>query len=351
MNLRPGAILLGADDLDGAQLLDIFAGPRSAQTTLANLLQFLRDGESLVNTAISTAGAGTLTAAALLGGVITRTGPVAAYTDTTATAAQINTAQGADTPAGSASLVYIKNTVPFAETIAAGSGVTLTPTTPIIPPNSVGTFLLTRTSATAYTLVLIDAVPLTSGPLLASTTLATNGAGTITAAGIAGGITTRTTVAANFTDTTDTADNIIAALPNANIGQSFVWRYVNSSTATATIVGGTGVNAAGAVGAVPPNTVGTFLVTYSAASTITIAAGGRSAPTSVSGTFAANGATPVAVSNVNVTANSSIVITLKTVGGTVSPSVPYIATITAGTGFTVTGTASDTSTYNYLILN
>lgn len=68
------------------------------------------------------------------------------------------------------------------------------------------------------------------------------------------------------------------------------------------------------------------------------------------GTFTCNGATPVTVANANVTANSSIIVTLKTVGGTVSPSVPYIATITAGTGFTITGTASDTSIYNYLIV-
>lgn len=67
------------------------------------------------------------------------------------------------------------------------------------------------------------------------------------------------------------------------------------------------------------------------------------------GTFVCNGATPVTVIEPNVTANSSVIITLKTVGGTVSPSVPYIATITPGTGFTVTGTALDTSTYNYKV--
>lgn len=68
------------------------------------------------------------------------------------------------------------------------------------------------------------------------------------------------------------------------------------------------------------------------------------------GTFTCNGATPVTVVEPNVTANSAIVITLKTVGGTVSPSVPYIATITPGTGFTVTGTALDTSVYNYRVI-
>lgn len=68
------------------------------------------------------------------------------------------------------------------------------------------------------------------------------------------------------------------------------------------------------------------------------------------GTFIANGATPVTVTEPNITAGSVVIITLKTVGGTVSPSVPYIATITVGTGFTVTGTALDTSTYNYRVI-
>lgn len=68
------------------------------------------------------------------------------------------------------------------------------------------------------------------------------------------------------------------------------------------------------------------------------------------GTLTLNGATPVTVANANVDAGSIIVFTLKTVGGTVSPSAPNVLTITAGTGFTVGGTASDTSVYNYVIL-
>lgn len=67
------------------------------------------------------------------------------------------------------------------------------------------------------------------------------------------------------------------------------------------------------------------------------------------GTFILNGATPVAVADVNVTASSVIVITLKTVGGTVGVQ-PHVATITVATGFTVVGTAADTSTMNYLII-
>lgn len=68
------------------------------------------------------------------------------------------------------------------------------------------------------------------------------------------------------------------------------------------------------------------------------------------GTFTLNGATPVTVTNANITANSVVVFGLKTVGGTVSPNGPAMLTVTPSTGFTVGGTASDTSVYNYAII-
>ncbi len=67
------------------------------------------------------------------------------------------------------------------------------------------------------------------------------------------------------------------------------------------------------------------------------------------GTFTANGVTPVVVADDGVTADSSIIFTLKTVSGTVG-AYPAIQTITPGTGFTVAATASDTSIYNYVII-
>ena len=67
------------------------------------------------------------------------------------------------------------------------------------------------------------------------------------------------------------------------------------------------------------------------------------------GTVTINGATPVTVANTNITSGSDINFTLKTVGGTVG-AVPAVQTITPGTGFTVAGTAGDTSVYNYRVL-
>lgn len=69
----------------------------------------------------------------------------------------------------------------------------------------------------------------------------------------------------------------------------------------------------------------------------------------VSGTFVANGATPVTVSAPALTETSLILISLKTVGGTVGAT-PAVKTVTPGTGFTVAATAGDTSTYGYLII-
>lgn len=72
-------------------------------------------------------------------------------------------------------------------------------------------------------------------------------------------------------------------------------------------------------------------------------------PATFSGTFIANGASAVTVANTNILATDTVAISLNTVGGTVGVQ-PHLATLTAGTGFTVSGTASDTSTYNYKII-
>ena len=104
-----------------------------------------------------------------------------------------------------------------------------------------------------------------------ATALSTVGAGTITAAGIVGGVTTRggAQSATAFTDTTDTAANIIAALPNPAIGRSFEYVYVNTTDGAATLSGGTGVTVSG-ITVVPALSVGRFLVTYTAAATVTM---------------------------------------------------------------------------------
>jgi len=56
------------------------------------------------------------------------------------------------------------------------------------------------------------------------------------------------------------------------------------------------------------------------------------------------------VSNTAVTANSSVFFTLQTPSGTVDQH-PYASSIVAGANFTVTATASDNSTYSFLIID
>lgn len=302
-------------------------------------------------TPITTVGNGTLTAASLVGGEVLRSGPVAAFSDATDTAAAIVAQPGVIV--GSSFNILVKNTTAFPETITAGSGVTL-PVTTIVPPFSVTNYVATVVSTTAVTLVHIDTVPIATGAnttVPAVTALATVGAGTILAANFASGGTARGGAQSStaFSDTTDTAAAIIAASVNLvnKIGTSTLYRYVNNTNAPATIGGGSGVTVSG-VTVVPPNSWAEYLITYTAAATLTMV-GVSQGYFPHSGTYINNGASAVTVADANVTAFSNISFTLKTVGGTVSASAPNIKTITPGTGFTVAGLASDTSTYNYEI--
>ena len=322
------------------------------QTTTAAVAALATAETSFVSTSITTAGAGVLTAAGLVGTQIVRTGPSANYSDATDTATAIVAAFPGGLATGS-NIVNIKNATAYTQTITAGTGVTL-PLTAIIPPFSVGRYAVVPTSTTAITLTHIQTVPITVGQnstAPAFTALSTVGAGVITAAGFAGGLTNRggAQSATAFTDTTDTAANIIAAAANLvnKIGASFVYRYVNNTNGPATITGGTGVTVSG-ITLVPANAWADFVLTYTAAATITMVGVGSGYLPQI-GTFTANGATGVVVSNTAVSPNSNIVFTAKTIGGTPAGA-PFLSSVTPGTGFTVKAIAGDTSVYNYAIL-
>lgn len=306
--IAPGALSLTADQIADNYIVPLIGPAQSAGATIANLAQKIASLGlgNVANTNITTVGAGTLTAAALEGGLITRSGSTAAYTDTTATAAEILAAIGDDTPVGTSWLVWIKNTVAFPETLAGGTDVTLSGQT-IIPPLSAGLFLVTLDTASTVTMRGIAVVPLTTAPIEAITALSTVGAGTVTAAGIVGGVTARggAQSATAFTDTTDTAALIIAAMPNASIGASFEWVYRNNTDGAATLAGGVGVTVSGMT-IVPKNSWVRYLVTYTAAATITVAAvdSGPTIPlppskyvTGAAATFAAGDITGAYVTN------------------------------------------------------
>jgi len=68
------------------------------------------------------------------------------------------------------------------------------------------------------------------------------------------------------------------------------------------------------------------------------------------GTFTANGTSAVTVANANLTAKSIVLFSLFDVNAGTPAGAPYLATVTAGTGFTVKAAAGDTGKYNYVII-
>jgi hypothetical protein len=109
-----------------------------------------------ISTAITTAGAGTLTAAAIVGGVIVRSGPTAAFSDTTDTAAAIIAAMPQGATTGMSWLLTIVNTSAWPETVIGGTSVTLSGLTAVVGANSTSTWLVTMASATTVTMQLLE---------------------------------------------------------------------------------------------------------------------------------------------------------------------------------------------------
>ena len=239
-------------------------------TTTAAIAALASEFGNDVPSSLATTTGTVIPAADLLTGLLNRTGPTAAFTDTTDTAANIVSTLGGIT--GGSFRIDIKNFTAFPMTLAAGNGVTISSGT-IINPYSVAEFLVVLTSATAVTFNHVLDAPLAVAQEGSITALSTVGAGTITAASFASGFTTRSGAQSGtpFTDTTDTAANIIAACAQllGKIGASLLYAYGNQTNAVATITGGTGVTVSG-ITTVAPNTEVEYLVTYTAANTLTV---------------------------------------------------------------------------------
>lgn len=104
-----------------------------------------------------------------------------------------------------------------------------------------------------------------------------------------------------------------------------------------------------------PNVVGAQIISGEDGNTYVpaINSGPQSAvalyPVKKRGTFVLNGATPVAVDYPAMALTTVIVPSFNTLGGT-QGAAPVVVSITAGVGFSVAGTASDTSTYNWIAI-
>ena len=185
------------------------------------------------NTAITTVGNGSLTAAALLSGLVTRSGPTGAFTDTTVSAATIQAAWDAAT-GDSMGFTYI-NTTAFPATLGAGSGVTLAGPV-IVPPNSTGSYLMEWTGTGAITLVNRSVASNAALPPAQYQTLnATTGslpAGAITGSAFCALLSSNATPGAQLVRS---AAQMLADIPNGAVGQSWRVRILNSGAGTFTL--------------------------------------------------------------------------------------------------------------------
>ena len=87
-----------------------------------------------------------------------------------------------------------------------------------------------------------------SGPVrgaLVNTAAATVGGAILTAASLVGGVITRTGSTAPFTDTTESATALIAAIPSAQVGTAFDLTIVNTVAFAQSLAPGAGVTLAG----------------------------------------------------------------------------------------------------------
>lgn len=228
-----------------------------------------RSSVALAVTALTTVGNGTITGAGIAGGITARSGPVAAFTDTTDTAAAIIAARtGASV--GSAWRVDIENTTAFTETLAAGTGVTLAGLT-VIPGGSTLSALAQYTAAgavtlTGFALASVGGIPATQYAAL-NATVGTLAAGVITGAEQ---VTVLSTNATPGTQTTRTATQMFGDVPNAYVGQQYSLRIANSGAGTLTLAAGSGVTLGSGTYTVPTNTFRDFVVTFNSATTATI---------------------------------------------------------------------------------
>lgn len=257
--------------LDGTELVDVL-GVGWGFTTTSAIAALGQDTQlpPVKNTAITTAGNGTLTAAAIVGGYITRTGPTGAYSDATDTATNIVNALAAYV-ANESFVVSIKNATAFAQTITAGTGVTL-PSAVIVSPQSVATYLVTVTAPTTVTWVhmrttLIDAIP-PAQFTTASLTAGTLGVGVITGAAFTVLTNTGATPGAQ---TVRTAAQMLADFPGMRVGDSYILRVVNTGAGTLTLTADAGptVTLTGTA-TIAQNIFRDYIVTFNTATTATI---------------------------------------------------------------------------------
>lgn len=319
-----------------------------------------------VPTTVSATGNKTLTAAMIASRFIQRTGMTANATDTTDSAANIIAAvqgqiqeEGSGWNVGETFELTYQNNNNYQVTLAGGTGVTISGQT-LLPPNSIARLNVAMTTATTVTITVEFVVTAPSLEPMVSGSLSTAGAGTVTAAMLYGRLIVRSgNPGAAFADTLDTAANIVAAVPNASVGTSFLVWFSNTTAFKDTITGNGSVTVSGnpivqpggfAVGLLTLTAIGTPAATFQVlVNGISVNANGD-LPSTVTEQFGSSTATMLEEGNINrqVSASGSGV----SPGATGADNVLAVYTIPAnafdvsGRGVTITAQGSFGATGN-----
>lgn len=243
--------------------------PNGQQLAVGTTFAATGVGSAQSETAITTVGAGTLTAAAVLSGDILRSGPTSAFTDTTDTAALIQASWAG--AIGSSFQFNYKNTTAFAATIAGGVGVTMSGAV-IVPPNMWARYLVVWTGTntiTIYNLQTGKLAPLPNAQYSTSNvTTGSMAAGLITGSHMNVWLQTGATPGAQLVRT---AAQMLADTPNGRVGQTQIVRIINSGAGTLTVTtdAGATVTLTGTM-TIAQNTWRDFLLTFNTPTTATL---------------------------------------------------------------------------------
>lgn len=191
----------------------------------------------LNSTVTTSSSSGSLSSSQITGGYITRSGPVANFTDTTDTGTNIVNAFNllGGVPPGTSAYLLIKNTTNFTETIVGGAGVTISGGS-VINANSEGSFVVQPQTSSSVTITLASVgngqsslpnTQFTSSSSASSSTVltATQVSGANQTYLLMNGATSSSSLAV-----LPTAANLIAAFPNATVGSNWVFRILNASS-------------------------------------------------------------------------------------------------------------------------
>ncbi len=256
--------------IDGSDLNTLVSQANTAMALLGQLQQ-------VANVALTTIGNGTLLAAAIATGLITRSGSTAAFSDTTDTALAIVGAITAPV-IGQSFYLTIKNTTAFAETLIGGVGVTLSGLT-IIPALTEVRFLVTLTSLTAVAMIGVASGSLVPLPI-AQVTANGIGSGSFAATGLGGAATCVvrfTSITAHATQTIPTPASIVATIPNALAGLSYNLELRNVSLHTMHLLTKGSTHTTGLSSDIAVGVTESAVVTLNTLTDITITGTGNSA--------------------------------------------------------------------------